>query len=573
MADHPDGPALVLGPLLRHVSERGATVWVETDRACKVEVLATSSPTFAVGGHHYGLVDLSGLEPGTSTPYEVRLDGRPVWPDPGSGLPPSVIRTLRPDARLRLAFGSCRVAAPHGEPWSSLRDDHPEGHGADALHAYGLRMAGADHADWPDALMLLGDQVYADDASPRTRERIAARRDTAEPPGEDIADFEEFTWLYQEAWSSPVVRWVLSTVPTAMIFDDHDMTDDWNISASWVAEQRRDPHWEAHVVGGLMAYWLYQHLGNLSAADRAGHELLAEVRAAGDGEEVLRRWATDADGGTGGPDGRRWSFSRDLGPARLVVIDVRNGRLLEPGDRWLVGHTEWDWVRDEAQRGGVDHVLLATSLPFLLPEGVHHLERWDEKLCDGAWGRPGRWLGEKIRRSVDLEHWAAFGRSFDAMADLVRSVAAGGAEAEGNDGDRAAPATVCVLSGDVHFSYVAPVDTDDASGRIYQLVSSPLRNAVQHAVRRAHRFSVSRGGSVVGRLLLRTVPVDEPALSWDVAAGPYFGNGISTLEIDGRDARVTFERALPGRDERPELSLVFAYDLDAGQLVAAPEDP
>ena len=51
------------------------------------------------------------------------------------------------------------------------------------------------------------------------------------PPGETIADFEEYTRLYRESWSEPHIRWLLSTVPTAMIFDDHDIIDDWNTSA------------------------------------------------------------------------------------------------------------------------------------------------------------------------------------------------------------------------------------------------------------------------------------------------------------------------------------------------------
>ena len=32
---------------------------------------------------------------------------------------------------------------------------------------------------------------------------------------------------------------------------DLDMIDDWNISASWVREIRRQPWWQDHVVGGL----------------------------------------------------------------------------------------------------------------------------------------------------------------------------------------------------------------------------------------------------------------------------------------------------------------------------------
>ena len=83
-------PALLLGPLLRHVDPVSATVWVETDRACEVEVLDRRARTFCVGGHHYALVLVEDLEPGSSTPYEVRLDGTQVWPPEQSAFPPSL---------------------------------------------------------------------------------------------------------------------------------------------------------------------------------------------------------------------------------------------------------------------------------------------------------------------------------------------------------------------------------------------------------------------------------------------------------------------------------------------------
>ncbi len=92
----PAGPALVLGPMLRYVSETEATIWVETDRECRVEVLGRGAPTFEVAGHHYGLVVLDGLTPGSEHEYQVALDGAACWPLPGSDFPPSVLRTLRP---------------------------------------------------------------------------------------------------------------------------------------------------------------------------------------------------------------------------------------------------------------------------------------------------------------------------------------------------------------------------------------------------------------------------------------------------------------------------------------------
>src|SRR3984885_1656624 len=69
------GPALVLGPMLRYVSETEATIWVETDRECQVEVLGRGVPTFEVAGHHYGLVVVDGLAPGSEHEYQVALDG------------------------------------------------------------------------------------------------------------------------------------------------------------------------------------------------------------------------------------------------------------------------------------------------------------------------------------------------------------------------------------------------------------------------------------------------------------------------------------------------------------------
>ena len=44
---------LILGPMLRYVSQTEATVWVETDEPCEVEVLGERDQTFCVNGHHY----------------------------------------------------------------------------------------------------------------------------------------------------------------------------------------------------------------------------------------------------------------------------------------------------------------------------------------------------------------------------------------------------------------------------------------------------------------------------------------------------------------------------------------
>ena len=80
-------PLLMLGPLLRYVGETEATIWVETDRPCEVEILGHQARTFEVSGHHYGLVVVDGLRPGSRHEYQVALDGVVRWPEPESPCP------------------------------------------------------------------------------------------------------------------------------------------------------------------------------------------------------------------------------------------------------------------------------------------------------------------------------------------------------------------------------------------------------------------------------------------------------------------------------------------------------
>ncbi|RIQ14348.1 alkaline phosphatase D family protein [Jiangella rhizosphaerae] len=518
---------LVLGPLLRHVDHTSALIWVETDRPATVGVLGATARTFTVHGHHYALVAVDGLEPGTSTPYAVDVDGERVWPEPGSPFPPPVIRT-RGDGRVRLTFGSCRMSVPHDAK-------HDRVYGTDALRALALTLAAADEADRPDGLVLLGDQVYADETSDAMREFIGARRDVSQPPGTEVADFEEYAYLYRLAWTDPAVRWLLSTVPAAMIFDDHDIRDDWNTSQAWRERMAGEPWWRRRITGGIAAYWLYQHVGNLSPSERAADPVLAAVtEVSGDAGAVLDEFAWQADQE---PASYRWSFTRDIGPARLVMIDSRCGRMLDPEKRTIVDDAEWDWIAGQVRdTEHVEHLFIGTSLPYLLPRGLHDLEAWNEATAAGAWGARFARAAETLRQAVDLEHWAAFGRSFTAMADLVTDVATG------PDGRR--PRAIGFLSGDVHYSYAARLDypgRTPQTSSVYQLVCSPVRNPLSRTLRYlngAAAFAVAR---VAGTGLARLARVPKPRVTWSVEAGPRFDNALATLELTDGTARVRWE--------------------------------
>ncbi|MBB5872207.1 hypothetical protein F4553_005641 [Allocatelliglobosispora scoriae] len=449
---------LVLGPMLRRVDGDTALIWAQTDEPAVVSVIAgdvvASAPTVEVGGHHFALVALEGLPVG-STAYQVRVDGVEVWPKPG--LPPSVISIRGAgDADAVIAFGSCRRVG--GD------------HAPDALIAYAERLLAGGAV--PDLLIFLGDQIYADHAQ----------------------TFADYARLYRTAWSPDEVRWLLSTVPTVMIFDDHEIADDWNSSASWLADEEAKPGWAEHLAAGMSSYWVFQHAGN--------------------------QLGTGLDDGPGG-SAYRWSYSLTVGATRVIVLDNRAGRVLTPGARAMLAPQDWEWFEAEAERPSA-HLVIACSLPWLLAPMVHHGEGAWERICD-RWPR-----AEGIRRYFDLEHWAALGDSFRDLTALIRRLA---------DGER----SVIVLGGDVHHSYVARTDLP----RVVQVVCSGFRNRLDGPQRHLLRIGWWRPlGSLAG-FVARLVGAHPPELSWWATGRPWFGNAIGTLATSGRAAEIAIEGTEP----------------------------
>ena len=519
-------------------------------------------------GHHYALVEVEGLEPGSRAAYTVDVDDRRVWPPEGSTLPEPVIATLVPGKPLRMAFGSCRTSVSHDEKGN-------RSHGIDALRVYALRMAGVAPAHdedpdlveprWPDLVLFLGDQVYADETTDAMREFISSRRDIEQPPWTELKDYEEYAHLYSLAWTDDTNRWLLSTLPSAMIFDDHDIRDDWNTSQAWRDEMEATSWWHGRIVAGLASYWVYQHLGNLSPEERRADEIWRRVlEHEGDDEpdltEALDAFADRVDQE---PQTYRWSYAREYGDqARLVVVDSRAARVLEPAERALLDPDELAWL-DEHMRGDVDHLLIGTSLPFMLARGLHHLEAAGEAMAAGAWGRRGASVGEWARQLVDLEHWAAFQDSFRRVADMAIEVAAG---RRGR-----APVSVTFLSGDVHHSYVSEARLSRRTarhapalqGRLIQAVCSPIRNPLSRNMRFATAVLSYGVAGPLGRLASRSTKVPTSPITWKYAEGPWFDNNLAFLELAPRSLRMWWVsgKVVDGDHEAPRLTKVADYTL------------
>ncbi|MET1074095.1 MAG: alkaline phosphatase D family protein [Umezawaea sp.] len=520
---------LVLGPVLRHVNATSATVWVETDASTEVEIAGHRARTFRVGELHYALVRIENLEPGATTEYDVRLDGEVVWPEPDSEFPPCRISTKSDeDLTHRIVFGSCRAAKP-------VQPATEDKLGPDALDAYALRMMKQAQHEWPDALLLLGDQVYADEPTSKTKEWLRKRRG-GKNPVDEVLHFREYAQLYHESWGDPEIRWLMSTVPTSMIFDDHDIRDDWNTSRPWREQMAATSWWPERIRAGLASYWVYQHLGNLGPDELGRDDLYAKVLAAGsdtDVQPMLEEFGARADAELDGRKSTWWSYRRDYGRVRLLVIDTRCGRILSGDTRLMVGDEEFDWIERNAE-GDYDHLVIGSSLPWLMPHAISHAQSINERAAARP-GLRGR-FGEQVRQVADLEHWPAFRDSFERLSGFLGRIGRG----------ENAPSTICVLSGDVHHSYAAQGHyAEPTDSAVMQLTCSPVHNDPPKFFRPVFRLAWwPPMGRVLRRLADRAgVPADP--LGWSRLTGPHFGNSIAVLEVDGRQARFVLESATP----------------------------
>ena len=150
----------------------------------------------------------------------------------------------------------------------------------------------------------------------------------------------------------------------------------------------------------------------------------------------------------------------------------------------------------------------------------------------------------------------SFHDSFVALTDLIHDL---GARKRGD-----LPSSITILSGDVHHGYLAEATfhDDKVKSRIYQAVCSPLRNALPGKKSRLQNVAWTKPAALAGRLLSRSAGIEEEKLSWRLTHDrPWFENHVATLELEGKHARLTFERAVTDNSGEPTLEKVFEHRL------------
>ena len=312
------------------------------------------------------------------------------------------------------------------------------------------------------------------------KEKIAQRAGLKDKYAQQKSDLTEFRKTL------PNVQRALANVPTYMIFDDHEVTDDWYLTLDWRDKVLTAPLGVTIMRNTLLAFTLFQAWGNTpqrySAGDHAA--LLALVpQLFGGGASFPNPAAANQIDALFGFDGSvpavRWDFIVPTGPTQTIVLDTRTrrgyvGRFNPPG-LLSAAALEEQFPATLAPSPGAELVLVVSPAPVL---GLALIEELAQPLA--ARGKADFYQsvvkeGEPAITGAiefDFEAWALDAPRFEAF--LARC---------------AQMKKVVILSGDVHYANTCEMDYwrqgQPEPSRIVQLTASALKNDAGVGAKRA----------------------------------------------------------------------------------------
>ncbi len=338
---------------------------------------------------------------GSTGPNLTYAIGQQTWPLCAPSLP-----------RLRIAFTSC-----NGEVHDKLGAGDP-------LRNERWRHLAAEHAANPFHLLIQGgDQLYADDvwrevsalaAWQKLDEDAQQQADWTPEMAEAAADF--YFDRYCQLWSQPDLAPLLASIPSLMIWDDHDIFDGWGSHAP-----------------GLQRCPVFQGLWSVAREFFALFQLGTVSKALPDM--------------FGDPDGRHFGHAVILGEVGIILADLRAERTQ---DR-VMGGLGWAWLQQTLkQMASCRQVLFISSMPVVhldwsAPERVLTRMQWFRKYHDD--------IRDQWRSHGHLDEWQ---RLVTVLLDFAAHT----------------HTQLTILSGEIHLGSLGLIERGDT--RIYQLVSSGI---------------------------------------------------------------------------------------------------
>jgi len=86
-----------------------------------------------------------------------------------------------------------------------------------------------------------------------------------------------------------------------------------------------------------------------------------------------------------------------------------------------------------------------------------------------------------------------------------------------------------------------------------KITVSPLHNQAPHPIRVGFRIGWSRWAQLFTRGLARSARTPVSGLQWEKQAGPFFGNQVGELVLDGRSATFRLSVTDVGQEELREV--------------------
>lgn len=243
----------------------------------------------------------------------------------------------------------------------------------------------------------------------------------------------------------PRVRRAFAHMPTYMIFDDHDVTDDWNLTRGWEEAVYNNPLSKRMIGNALMGYWLCQGWANCPSkfnnlVTSASQTFTADGLAHHDDfvDELLQF--------------NQWHYQLATQPP-IHVLDTRTQRWRsESSLNKPSGLLDWEALCDFQHKiMGQKAVIVVSAAPIY---GVKIIEAIQKVFT---------FFGKAL--TVDAENWMAHKGTANVILNIFRHYKT--------------PPTFIILSGDVHYSFVYDVKLRfrRSSPRIIQFTCSGIKNA------------------------------------------------------------------------------------------------
>ncbi len=280
----------------------------------------------------------------------------------------------------------------------------------------------------------------------------------------------------------PFVRKAMANISTLMIFDDHEITDDWHIDVNWNNNVLKNLLGRRILLNGLLAYSVFQDWGNdyVKYSSRQNLDLLKnlnEITAKGypnesinSIEKLIVPKLVQAKDRSFLKSDFNWNYIIEYNSFNIVCLDTRTKRVFIDSEKPL-GNLILN-VRSQFGVKNLDSDKLLVLISAAPVFGNMPLEDGQEKLRKGqyneATGIISHGMGWTGMYPKDQEAWIFFTSGFESLLNVLTDFK-----------------KVLILSGDVHHSLTSSVklykkvNTDYKLTEIVQVTSSGLKRTTE----------------------------------------------------------------------------------------------